>query len=71
MLSRSLALVAAVSLLPGSAPAAERLALVGGTLIDGFGSTPIRDSVVLIEGEKITAVGQVGALAVPEDAEVI
>ena len=47
------------------------LALVGGTLIDGFGSTPIRNSVVLVEGERITAVGQVGTLAVPAGAEVI
>jgi len=46
-------------------------ALVGGTLIDGFGGPVIRDSVVLIEGERITAVGQVGRLAVPDGAEVI
>ena len=53
-------------------PAAPRLvAMVGGTLIDGFGSTPIRNSVILIDGERITAVGQVGSLAVPAGAEVI
>ncbi len=46
-------------------------ALVGGTLIDGFGSKPIRHSVILIEGERIKAVGQVGSLAIPADAEVI
>ena len=46
-------------------------ALVGGTLIDGFGGRPIRNSVVLIEGERINAVGQVGALAVPPGAEMI
>ncbi len=46
-------------------------ALVGGTLIDGYGSTPIRNSVVIIEGERIKAVGQVGTLAVPVGAEVI
>lgn len=46
-------------------------ALVGGTLIDGFGSTPIRNSVILIEGERIKAVGQVGTLAVPAGAEII
>jgi len=46
-------------------------ALVGGTLIDGYGSTPIRNSVVIIEGERIKAVGQVGALAIPSGAEVI
>lgn len=53
-------------------PAAPRVvALVGGTLIDGFGSTPIRNSVILVEGERIKAVGTVGSLAVPAGAEVI
>jgi imidazolonepropionase-like amidohydrolase len=47
------------------------LALVGGTLIDGFGSTPIRNSVIIVRGERIAAIGQVGTLAVPSDAEVI
>ncbi|MCB0635039.1 MAG: amidohydrolase family protein [Lewinella sp.] len=46
-------------------------ALVGGTLIDGFGGPPIHNSVILIEGERITAVGHQGNLAVPEGAEVI
>ena len=50
---------------------ARVLALVGGTLIDGFGSAPLRNSVVLVQGERITAVGQVGSLAVPAGAEVI
>src|SRR5918999_5681758 len=46
-------------------------ALVGGTLIDGYGSTPIRNSVVIIEGERIKAVGQVGTVQIPPGAEVI
>jgi imidazolonepropionase-like amidohydrolase len=46
-------------------------ALVGGTLIDGYGSTPIRNSVVIIEGERIKAVGQVGTITIPAGAEVI
>jgi imidazolonepropionase-like amidohydrolase len=46
-------------------------ALVGGTLIDGFGSKPLRNSVVIIEGERIKAVGQVGSLAVPAGAEIV
>ena len=53
------------------ASAAERTALVGGTLVDGTLSDPIRNSVVLIEGERIVAVGTVGTLAVPADAKVI
>ena len=50
---------------------ARPVALVGGTLIDGFGSTPIRDSVVIVQGERISAVGRIGTLAVPQGAEVI
>ena len=46
-------------------------ALVGGTLVDGFAGPPIQNSVVLIAGEKIAAVGRVGQLAVPQGAEVI
>jgi len=46
-------------------------ALVGGTLIDGHGGPPLRNSVVIVRGERIEAVGQVGTLAVPAGAEVI
>lgn len=51
--------------------AASKIALVGGTLIDGNGTKAIHNSVILIEGQRITAVGQVGSLTVPADAEVI
>jgi imidazolonepropionase-like amidohydrolase len=46
-------------------------ALVGGTLVDGYAGPPLRNSIVIIEGERIKAVGQVGSLAVPAGAEVI
>ncbi|RDY58277.1 amidohydrolase family protein [Flagellimonas nanhaiensis] len=46
-------------------------ALVGGTLIDGFGSDPIKNSVIIIEGERIKAVGTVETLEVPANAEII
>lgn len=46
-------------------------ALVGGTLIDGLGGKPIQNSVILIEGDRIKAIGQVGTLKVPESAEII
>lgn len=51
--------------------AGRTVALVGGTLIDGFGGVPIQNSVILVDGERITAVGRVGTLAVPAGAEVI
>lgn len=49
----------------------QKKALVGGTLIDGFGGKPIANSVILLEGETITAIGTLATLKIPEDAEVI
>ncbi len=46
-------------------------ALVGGTLIDGFGSDPIKNSVIIIEDEKIIAVGNIDNTSIPENAEII
>jgi imidazolonepropionase-like amidohydrolase len=46
-------------------------ALVGGTLIDGYGGRPIRNSIILIDGERISTVGTVESLPVPKGAEVI
>lgn len=50
---------------------AQTLALVGGTLVDGTLADPIRDSVVLVEGERIVAVGTVDTLPIPADATVV
>jgi imidazolonepropionase-like amidohydrolase len=49
--------------------AAAGVALVGGTLLDGSGKAAVRNSVVLIRGERIEAVGTVGALPVPPGYE--
>ena len=46
-------------------------ALVGGTLIDGYGATPIKNSVIIIEGKKIVTVGTVDTVSIPSNAEVI
>ena len=46
-------------------------ALVGGTLIDGYGGHPLENSVILIQEKQIKAVGQIGSLAVPAGAEII
>jgi len=51
--------------------AAEKKALVGGTLINGLGSTPIRDSVILINDGTIEKVGTVDSLVVPEGYQLI
>ena len=51
--------------------AQEIKALVGGTLIDGFGGPPIHNSVVIVQGKKIIQVGRVGEVKIPANAEVI
>src|SRR5215207_1063630 len=47
------------------------IAIVGATLIDGRGGPPISDSVVVVKGEQIIAVGHRAALMVPPGAEVV
>jgi imidazolonepropionase-like amidohydrolase len=54
-----------------AAQAEGRQALVGGTLIDGYGGPPVHDSVVLVEDDRIVAVGNQDNMAVPEGYEVI
>jgi predicted amidohydrolase YtcJ len=45
--------------------------IIGGTLIDGTGRPPLKDSVVLIRDRKIAAVGKRDEFATPDGAEVI
>lgn len=71
MTLKKLCLAAAVMLALTPVANAGKLALVGGTLVDGTLREPIRDSVVIVDGERIVAVGSVGDLPVPADAEVI
>jgi imidazolonepropionase-like amidohydrolase len=47
------------------------LASVGGRVIDGYGGPPIEDGVVLVTGQRITAVGRRGEVPVPSGAHVI
>jgi imidazolonepropionase-like amidohydrolase len=71
-------MIAAGLLLSGGAAAQEKkvegpvtLAIVGGRLIDGYGGPPVEDSVILVRGNRIAAIGQVGQLEVPAGARVI
>src|SRR5688572_17846751 len=69
----SLAVTAAVAQqrAAGRSSPSRPLALVGGTLIDGTGSAPLRDSVVLIRGERIEKIGTTISLPVPNGYEVV
>ena len=70
-LALGIALTVSLTAPNANAQSSRVKALVGGTLIDGYGGTPLRNSVILIEGERIRAVGQVGSLSIPAGAEVI
>jgi imidazolonepropionase-like amidohydrolase len=58
-----------ITLCPIVAQSQRPIALVGGTLIDGTGAAPVRNSVVLIRGERIERVGTVASLPVPSEYE--
>lgn len=69
-------LVGSMSLLTSGGPEAQAprpsvLALVGGRLIDGYGGPPLENSVVIVRGNRIVAVGTVGQVEIPPDARVI
>jgi imidazolonepropionase-like amidohydrolase len=43
----------------------------GGTLIDGTGSDPIENAVLIIENDKITEIGRKNEISIPQDAQTI
>lgn len=67
----TIGLLSAFALLHSCSAAAEKIALVGGRLIDGTASLPLKNSVVLINDGKVESVGQVDTLEVPEGYRVI
>ena len=56
---------------PENPKTGEVLALVGGRLIDGYGGPPLENSVIVVRGNRIEAVGRVGEVAIPTGARVI
>ena len=56
--------------LPGAA-AAGTTAIVGGAVVNLEGEAPLKGAVILVEDERIVAIGKAGSVAVPEDADII
>lgn len=49
----------------------KTIAIVGGMLLDGYETPAIHHSVVLIQGNKITAAGSKHEVSIPKDAQII
>jgi hypothetical protein len=67
---------AAVCLLPASGKTQQTatsrpLVIVGGTLIDATGKPPLADAAIVIEGDRIKAVGKRSEVAIPKDSRII
>jgi len=66
-----LAITSMFGVLAQTAEADRVRAIVGATVVDLDGGEPIRNAVVIIQGEEITAVGNAATVEVPASAEVI
>ena len=49
----------------------HQLVIQGGTLISGTGEAPVPNAVIVIEGNRITAVGAAGSVRIPSAAEIV
>src|SRR5581483_12251866 len=55
----------------GQAQQPPALVIEGGTLIDGNGGAPLQNAVVVMQGNKIAAVGRAGQTTYPSGSQVI
>lgn len=52
-------------------PVTNIIAITAATLVDGSGRPPVKDSVVIISGNSIEAVGKLGRIKIPARAQII
>lgn len=71
MISRHLLALGAIALLTTQAPAQERWALSGATVVTATGAPPIADAVVVMRGRRIEAVGPRATTPVPPGTRVV
>jgi hypothetical protein len=68
---RSLFEIAFIVFCSSAGAQTRAVAIVGGTLIDGTGRTPVTDAAVIVQDGRIQAVGKRGEVTIPQGAEVI
>ena len=57
--------------LPVAAEDEPTLAISGGTLVDGYGGIPVQNAVVLVTGDRITQIGDVNSVDIPEGVKTL
>src|ERR1700742_4224893 len=50
---------------------AQTLVIQGGTLIDGTGRAPLENSVIVIEGNRFSAIGKSGEVQIPPGSQIV
>jgi len=65
------AILASVEAEQAPAPRPQKLALVGGMLLDGYEAPPIHHAAILVEGDKIVRVGPAAGLTIPPEYTVV
>lgn len=58
-------------LLSAQSPQPQRLALVGGMVLDGYDAPPLHNAAILIEGERIIRVGSAAEISIPPGYRII
>jgi len=71
VIGRSLLALLAVLVLAVPARAGQVLVLAGGTVVDGTGNPPLHNGVIVVQGDRITAIGSQDTVDIPPGAEVI
>ncbi|HXV60897.1 MAG TPA: hydrolase, partial [Vicinamibacteria bacterium] len=59
------------SLVAGTLGAQETVAIVGATVIDGNGGPPLPEAVIVVDGDRIAAIGPASSVQVPRGARII
>jgi imidazolonepropionase-like amidohydrolase len=70
-LACAVAAAAGQGLSPGQARTARATAIVGASVVNLNGGSALQDAVLVVEGDRITAIGPAAATPVPQGAEVI
>ena len=67
----NLAFLLFVTAFAQAADSVQTTAIVGGTLVDIYGKSPIKNAVILVENDRIRAIGTTGDVEIPEGARQI